>query len=54
MNLLHIVDKLDESAFQDKLVRVVCGLQADGEASIRTNATIFLGKIAPKMKDAVR
>lgn len=52
--LVYIVDVLDDSILQDKLVRCVAGLQGDAEASIRTNATIFLGKLVPKLKDAVR
>jgi len=54
MSLMFIVDKLDEPQLQDKLVRVVVGLQGDSEPSIRTNATIFLGRIAPKLKETVR
>lgn len=54
MSLIHIVDKLDETQLQDRLVRCICNLQGDPEASIRTNTTIFIGKIAPKLKDAVR
>ncbi len=54
MSLIFIVDKLDEAVLQDRLVRCVVSLQNDGEASIRTNATIFLGKIASKLKEPVR
>lgn len=54
MALIFIVDKLDEAVLQDRLVRCVVNLQNDGEASIRTNATIFLGKIAAKLKEPVR
>lgn len=54
MNLIHLVGKLDEIQLQEKLVRCVVGLQGDGEASIRTNATILLGKIASKLKEGVR
>ena len=53
-SLVHVIDKLDEKHLQDKLVRCVVNLQNDAEASIRTNATIFLGRIASKLKDAVR
>jgi hypothetical protein len=53
-NLVHVVDKLDEKHLQDKLVRCISSLQGDAEASIRTNVTIFLGKIAPKLKEATR
>lgn len=54
MNLIYIVDKLDESVLQDRLVRVIVNLQNDVEPSIRTNTTIFIGKIASRMKDSVR
>lgn len=53
-NLVYVVDKLEERLLQDKLVRCVTNLQGDQEASIRTNSTIFLGKISPKLKEAVR
>ena len=53
-SLVHIVDKLEEKALQDKLVRCIANLQGDTEFSIRTNATIFLGRIAPKLKESVR
>lgn len=54
MSLIYVVDKLDETQLQDRLVRCVVNLQNDPEASIRTNATIFLGKIAAKLKESVR
>jgi SCY1-like protein 1 len=54
MSLIFVVDKLDENQMQDRLVRSVTNLQNDAEASIRTNATIFLGKIAVKLKEPVR
>jgi len=54
MSLIFIVDKLDEVQLQDRLVRAITNLQNDAEPSIRTNATIFLGKIAAKLKEAVR
>lgn len=44
MSLIYIIDKLDEKHLQDRLVRAVTNLQADPEASIRTNTIIFLGK----------
>ena len=52
--LVHVVDKLEEKHLQDKLVRCISNLQNDSEASIRTNATIFLGRISSKLKEAVR
>jgi SCY1-like protein 1 len=53
-NLIFVVDKLDEKQFQEKLVRCITSLQQDAEASIRTNVTIFLGKIASRLREAVR
>ena len=53
-SLVHIVDKLEDKYLQEKLVRCITNLQGDTEASIRTNATIFLGKIAIKLKEPVR
>ena len=54
MSLIFVVEKLEETQLQDRLVRSVVNLQNDAEPSIRTNATIFLGKISVKLKDAVR
>lgn len=54
MSLIFVVDKLDETQLQDRLVRSITNLQNDAEPSIRTNATIFLGKIASKLKEPVR
>lgn len=54
MSLIYVVDKLEEVQLQERLVRAVTNLQNDSEASIRTNATIFLGKIAVKLKEPVR
>ena len=53
-SLVHLVDKLDENNLQEKLVRCITNLQQDPENSIRTNATIFLGKIMPRLKEAPR
>ena len=53
-SLVCLLDKLDEKNLQDKLVRCMCGLQSDAEAAIRTNATIFLGRLAPRLKENVR
>lgn len=53
-SLVCLVDKLQENLLQDKLVRCVVNLQGDAEASIRTNAIIFLSRICPKLKEAVR
>jgi hypothetical protein len=54
MSLIFVVDKLEEAQLQDRLVRAVTNLQNDAEPSIRTNATIFLGKIAASLKEPVR
>jgi SCY1-like protein 1 len=54
MSLIYVVDKLDERQLQERLVRCISNLQNDPEASIRTNTTIFLGKIASKLKEPVR
>jgi len=54
MSLIYVVDKLEGPQLQDRLVRAIVALQNDAEASIRTNATIFLGKIAVKLSEAVR
>ena len=54
MNLMNVIEKLDEVQLQEKLVRCIVGLQNDTEPSIRTNATIFLGRIASKLKENVR
>lgn len=53
-NLVHVISKLDERNRQEKLVRCIVSLQTDAEASIRTNATIFLGRIAASLSEAVR
>ena len=47
------VDGLDEHLLQDKLLRCVTNLQTDAEPSIRTNATILLGKLACRVKAGV-
>lgn len=52
--LVHVVEKLDEKHLQEKLVRSIINLQNDTDNSIRTNATIFLGRIAVKLKEGVR
>lgn len=53
-SLVCIVDKLEERNLQEKIVRCMTGLQGDSEPSIRTNATIFLGRIAPDLKEPIR
>lgn len=53
-SLVYVIDKLEENQLQDKLVRCISNLQQDPENSIRTNATIFMSRIMPKLKDSVR
>ena len=48
-----LVPKLSHSNLE-KLVRYLERLQADPEASIRTNTVIFIGKIAPNLTDISR
>lgn len=52
-NLVFVVEVLDEKAIE-KLLRAVGSLQSDPEAGIRTNAIIFMGKLAPKLTPQVR
>ena len=52
--LVHILDKLEETLLNDKLVKCVMNLQNDVEPSIRTNAVIFLGRTITKMKPVVQ
>ena len=53
-NLVCVVGKLEERNLQEKIVRCMTSLQSDSEPSIRTNATIFLGRIAPDLKEPIR
>lgn len=48
-----LVPKLTHANLE-KLVRYLVRLQADPEASIRTNTVIFIGKIAPNLTDMSR
>jgi hypothetical protein len=52
--MVVFTDKLNEKNMNDKLIRHLARLQADPEDSIRTNTIIFMGKIASKLKPAVR
>lgn len=52
-NLVFVLDVLDEKGVE-RLLRGVGTLQGDGEAGIRTNAIIFLGKLAPKLSPQLR
>ena len=53
-NLVHLLDKLDTEVVRNKLLRCIVNLQNDKEPSIRTNATIFLGKLVNKLNDDTR
>jgi SCY1-like protein 1 len=44
-SMLSLVDKLNDVNMNDKLMRTLAKLQQDSEASIRTNTTIFYGKV---------
>ena len=52
-NLVFVLDVLDEKGVE-RLLRGVGTLQGDAEAGIRTNAIIFLGKLAPKLTPQLR
>jgi SCY1-like protein 1 len=45
-SLVCITDRLDEKQLNDRLLRCLNKLQSDLDPGIRTNATIFVGKIA--------
>jgi hypothetical protein len=53
-SMLSLAGKLNEKNLNDTLMRTLNKLQADPEPSIRTNTTIFYGKIAPKLQDGIR
>jgi len=53
-SMLSLAGKLNEKNLNDRLMRTLSKLQADPEPSIRTNTTIFYGKIAPKLQAGVR
>lgn len=53
-NLVYVLDKIEETQIRDKLLRSINNLQGDQEASLRTNATIFLGKLSSKVVEEVR
>jgi SCY1-like protein 1 len=53
-NLVYVLDKIDETQIRDKLLRSINSLQGDQEASLRTNATIFLGKLSSRVAEEVR
>jgi SCY1-like protein 1 len=53
-SMVIFTDKLSDRNMNDKLIKQLTRLQSDPEDSIRTNTIIFLGKIADKLKPAVR
>ena len=53
-SLVFGLDKLEEIQIRDKLLRSISTLQNDQEASLRTNATIFLGKLSGRVTEEVR
>ena len=53
-SLVFVLDKLEETQIRDKLLRSISTLQNDQEASLRTNATIFLGKLSSRVTEEVR
>lgn len=53
-SLVFVLDKLEEIQIRDKLLRSISTLQNDQEASLRTNATIFLGKLSGRVTEEVR
>jgi len=53
-SMLSLVDKLNEHNLNDALMRTLAKLQVDPEPSIRTNTTIFYGKVATHLKEGIR
>ena len=53
-SLFYIVNNINEKNFNEKIIRFITGLQNDDEASIRTNAIIFLGKVSSLLRENVR
>ena len=53
-SMLALVVKLNEANLNDRLMRTLGKLQSDPEPSIRTNTTIFYGKVAPRLSEAIR
>ena len=53
-SMLFLADKLNEKNLNDRLLRTLARLQSDPEPSIRTNTTIFYGKVAPHLKETLR
>jgi SCY1-like protein 1 len=53
-SMLCLSPRLTERNLTDRLMQRLAKLQADPEPSIRTNTTIFLGRVAPQLKDGAR
>lgn len=53
-SFLPLLSKLNDKNLNDRLMRALAKLQIDPEASIRTNTTIFYGKIAATLSDGIR
>jgi hypothetical protein len=52
--MIHIVQRLNDTNKNDKLVRFLAKLQTDPEHAIRTNCVVCLGLIAPHLSAEVR
>eukprot|EP00752_Nemacystus_decipiens_P008452 g7555.t1 len=53
-SMVAFTQQLSEKNMNDKLIKHLARLQGDAEDSIRTNAIIFLGKVAGQLSPAVR
>ncbi|CAN0065605.1 unnamed protein product [Pylaiella littoralis] len=53
-SMVAFTQQLSEKNMNDKLIKHLARLQGDAEDSIRTNAIIFLGKVAAQLSPAVR
>ncbi|KAL0488709.1 hypothetical protein AKO1_015856 [Acrasis kona] len=53
-SMIDIAPKLSANVLNDDLIRNLWNLQADKEASIRTNSVIAIGKLAPALDDKTR
>lgn len=49
-SMLCLIERLSDKNMNDRLLRVLAKLHADPEPSIRTNTTIFIGRIAAHLK----
>ncbi|CAN0316212.1 unnamed protein product [Ascophyllum nodosum] len=53
-SMVAFTGQLSEKNMNEKLIKHLARLQGDAEDSIRTNAIIFLGKVAAQLKPVVR